>query len=67
VPYKSPRQRRYVYARAREGSAWAIKFIKDSGGEPPEVDMKKALREGETRKPKQDPLRKALRGGRRRR
>jgi hypothetical protein len=35
MPFKSERQRRYIYAQAAAGKAWAKKFIRDSGHTPP--------------------------------
>lgn len=37
MPFESPKQRRYIYAAAARGEAWARKFIRDSGHEPPPV------------------------------
>lgn len=37
MPFKSERQRRYIYSQASQGSAWARKFIKDSGAEEPAI------------------------------
>jgi hypothetical protein len=35
VPFRSERQRRYIYAAAARGEHWAEKFIRDSGHTPP--------------------------------
>lgn len=36
MPFKSDKQRKFVFVKAKQGEKWAIKFLKDSG-----VDMKK--------------------------
>lgn len=43
MPFKSERQRRYIYAQAAAGKAWAIKFIRDSGHTPPKAKGKGPL------------------------
>ena len=32
MPYESPRQSRFIHAKAGEGVAWAKKFVADSHG-----------------------------------
>lgn len=43
MPYRSPKQRRYIYAAAARGEEWARKFIRDSGDTPPPVRLSKRL------------------------
>jgi hypothetical protein len=40
MPFRSEAQRKLIYAKAAEGEAWAIKFIRDSGHTPPKVRRK---------------------------
>lgn len=40
MPFKSEKQRRYIYAAASQGEAWARKFIKDEGHTPPKRSKK---------------------------
>jgi hypothetical protein len=37
MPFRSEAQRRYIYAQAAEGKAWAVKFLRDMGLKPPGV------------------------------
>lgn len=38
--FYSDRQRRFIYAAASDGKAWAIKFLKDHGHTVPKVRRK---------------------------
>lgn len=40
MPYRSGRQKAYIYAQAAKGKAWAIKFIRDMGETPPKVRVR---------------------------
>jgi len=42
MPYRSAKQRRYIYAAAARGEAWAVKFIRDSGETPPKRKARRA-------------------------
>lgn len=37
MPFQSPAQRRLIYAKAAQGEAWAIKFLRDMGLTPPPI------------------------------
>jgi len=41
LPFRSAKQRRFIYAKAGKGAKWAKKFIKDSGHKPPKVRRKR--------------------------
>jgi hypothetical protein len=43
VPYRSPKQRRLIYAKAAEGQQWARRFIREMGETPPPVNRKQKL------------------------
>jgi len=41
MPFKSPKQRRFIYSEAGKGVGWAKKFVKDAEGEKPKKHRKK--------------------------
>ena len=41
MPFKSEKQRRYIFLAASNGEAWAIKYLKDMGLKPPKIRVKR--------------------------
>ena len=44
MPFQSEKQKRYIYAKAAEGEAWAVKYLREMGLKPPGVREQAAAR-----------------------